>query len=170
MLDLILIAKLKETAREKRTAQLSARKYLVRIIFQLFGQVRGIEFLETFVAQESPKEDSNEDTSEQVKKLAMIFDILIISAQSAGGAKQVFKSLLEVLQLEGELLQKSQKKEPLLLSKQRSKLMEHLLLVRAFTVFSALNFLSSFPKKSFFQSVFFNNSNYFSIFRKVKKK
>ena len=170
MLDLILIAKLKETAREKRTAQLSARKYLVRIIFQLFGQVRGIEFLETFVAQESPKEDSNEDTSEQVKKLAMIFDILIISAQSAGGAKQVFKSLLEVLQLEGELLQKSQKKEPLLLSKQRSKLMEHLLLVRAFTVFSALNFLSSFPQKSFFQSVFFNNSNYFSIFRKVKKK
>ena len=82
------------------------------------------------MSQETPV-DETENASEHVKKLAMIFDILIISAQSAGGAKQVFKSLLEVLQLEGELLQKSQKKEPLLLSKQRSKLMEHLLLVRA---------------------------------------
>ena len=42
MLDLILISKLKDTSREKRTAQLSARKYLVRIIFQLFGHSRGI--------------------------------------------------------------------------------------------------------------------------------
>ena len=131
MLDLILISKLKETSREKRTAQLSARKYLVRIIFQLFGLSRGIEFLEFFVKQETPMDDLDENANDHVKKLAMIFDILIISAQSAGGAKQVFKSLLEVLQLEGELLQKSQKKEPLLLSKQRSKLMEHLLLVRA---------------------------------------
>ena len=130
MLDMILISKLKQTMREKRTAQLSARKFIVRIIFQIFGLDRGIEFLNVFVAQETP-EDENEQISEHVKKLAMIFDILIISAQSAGGAKQVFKSLLEVLQLEGELLQKSQKKEPLLLSKQRSKLMEHLLAVRA---------------------------------------
>ena len=88
--------------------------------------------------------DLDDNPNDHVKKLAMIFDILIISAQSAGGAKQVFKSLLEVLQLEGELLQKSQKKEPLLLSKQRSKLMEHLLLVRAPEQCTFWTFLNQF--------------------------
>ena len=38
MVDLILGAKLKQTMREKRKAQMASRKYLVRAIFQVFGK------------------------------------------------------------------------------------------------------------------------------------
>ena len=69
------------------------------------------------------------DPKEMVKKMAMIFDILIVSAQSAAGVKNVFKDILDVLECEGKLLVTGQIKQPLLLSKERSLLLQHLLLV-----------------------------------------
>ena len=69
------------------------------------------------------------DPKEMVKKMAMIFDILIISAQSAAGVKNVFKDILDVMECEGKLLVNGQIKQPLLLSKERSLLLQHLLMV-----------------------------------------
>ena len=54
MLDLILGAKLKQTMKEKRKTQMAMRKYLVRNIFQVFGQERGVQFLHNFVQVEAP--------------------------------------------------------------------------------------------------------------------
>ena len=98
MLDLILGAKLKQTMKEKRKAQMASRKYLVRVIFQVLGKEKGVQFLHNFVKIEAPfienlgKIDKN-DARNFVKKLGMIFDVLNISAQSAGGVQNVFKDL-----------------------------------------------------------------------------
>ena len=54
MLFYILGAKFKQTIRDKRQAQMSNRKHLVRIIFQVLGQEQGIEFLHQFVKKEAP--------------------------------------------------------------------------------------------------------------------
>ena len=133
MLFYILGAKFKQTIRDKRQAQMSNRKHLVRIIFQVLGQEEGIEFLHQFVKKEAPFIDDVDlpdlDPKEMVKKMAMIFDILIISAQSAAGVKNVFKDILDVMECEGKLLVNGQIKQPLLLSKERSLLLQHLLLV-----------------------------------------
>ena len=73
--------------------------------------------------------ENNDDPKEMVKKMAMIFDILIISAQSAGGVTNVFKDILDVLECEGKLLVNQQLKKSVLLSKERSMLLQHLLSV-----------------------------------------
>ena len=135
MLFSILGAKFKQTIRDKRKAQMSNRKHLVRVIFQVLGQEQAIEFLHQFVKKEAPfilsaaDELQDSDPKEMVKKMAMIFDILIISAQSAAGVKNVFKDILDVMECEGKLLVNGQIKQPLLLSKERSLLLQHLLLV-----------------------------------------
>ena len=148
MLFYILGAKFKQTIRDKRQAQMSNRKHLVRIIFQVLGQEEGIEFLHQFVKKEAPFIDDNElpdlDPKEMVKKMAMIFDILIISAQSAAGVKNVFKDILDVMECEGKLLVNGQIKQPLLLSKERSLLLQHLLLVWNFDFTSFFFILYSF--------------------------
>ena len=98
MLDLILGAKLKQTMKEKRKAQMASRKYLVRVIFQVLGKEKGVQFLHNFVKIEAPfienlgNIDKN-DARNYVKKLGMIFDVLNISAQSAGGVQNVFKDI-----------------------------------------------------------------------------
>ena len=147
MLFYILGAKFKQTIRDKRQAQMSNRKHLVRIIFQVLGQEEGIEFLHQFVKKEAPFIDSDDnelpdlDPKEMVKKMAMIFDILIISAQSAAGVKNVFKDILDVMECEGKLLVNGQIKQPLLLSKERSLLLQHLLLVWNFDFTSFFYFI-----------------------------
>ena len=135
MLDLILGAKLKQTMKEKRKAQMASRKYLVRVIFQVLGKDKGVQFLHNFVQIEAPfieNLDGNIDKNDArnfAKKLGMIFDVLNISAQSAGGVQNVFKDIISVLVCEGKLLVECQKNQPLLLSKQRANLMEHILTV-----------------------------------------
>ena len=132
MLDLILGAKLKQTMKEKRKTQMAMRKYLVRNIFQVFGQERGVQFLHNFVQVEAPFIENlgDMDTGDSrnfVKKIGMIFDVLNISAQSAGGVKNVFKDLVCVVHCEGNVLVQCQKEQPLLLGKQRANLMDHIL-------------------------------------------
>ena len=132
MLDLILGAKLKQTMKEKRKTQMAMRKYLVRNIFQVFGQERGVQFLHNFVQVEAPFIENlgDMDTGDSrnfVKKIGMIFDVLTISAQSAGGVKNVFKDLVCVVHCEGNVLVQCQKEQPLLLAKQRANLMDHIL-------------------------------------------
>ena len=132
MLFYILGAKFKQTVREKRKAQMANRKFLVRVIFQVLGQDQALEFLHQFVQKEAPFLRSNTEENEykeMVKKMAMIYDILIISAQSAGGVSNVFRDILDVLECEGKLLQAEQLKQPLLLSKERSLMLQHLLSV-----------------------------------------
>ena len=132
MLFYILGAKFKQTVRDKRKAQMANRKFLVRVIFQVLGQDQALEFLHQFVQKEAPFLRSNTEENEykeMVKKMAMIYDILIISAQSAGGVSNVFRDILEVLECEGKLLQAEQLKKPLLLSKERSLMLQHLLSV-----------------------------------------
>ena len=148
MLFYIIGAKFKQTVRDKRKAQMSNRKFLVRIIFQVLGQNLALEFLHQFVKKEAPFLTSNdisnqEDPKEMVKKMAMIFDILIICGKSAGGVANVFKDIIDVLECEGNLLINEQlklkndtqmseniKEQRKNLSKQRSLLLEHLLSVR----------------------------------------
>ena len=133
MLFYILGAKFKQTVRDKRKAQMANRKFLVRVIFQVLGQEQALEFLHQFVQKEAPflrSSDAQEnDYKEMVKKMAMIYDILIISAQSACGVSNVFRDILDVLECEGKLLQNEQLKQPLLLSKERSLMLQHLLSV-----------------------------------------
>ena len=134
MLDLILGAKLKQTMKEKRKAQMAARKYLVRVIFQVLGKDKGVHFLHNFVKVEAPFIETTanitaNDARNFVKKLGMIFDVLNISAQSAGGVKNVFQDMVSVVECEGHLLVECQKSQPLLLAKQRANLMEHILTV-----------------------------------------
>ena len=131
ILSFLIGAKLKQTSREKRKAQMADRKFIVRVIFQVFGQARSVEFLHDFVSKEAPFLGTvdNSQAIDMGKKLGMIFDVLVISAQSAGGVHSVFKDILDVLVCEGQLLIKTQKTEPLLLAKPRSKLMEHVLTV-----------------------------------------
>jgi hypothetical protein len=138
MVNLVLAAKLRQTAREKRKAQMANRKFLVRMIFQVLGKDRALDFLHSFVKIEAPFLETTitegvsvENAWDAVKKLSMIFDVLIISAKSAGGVQSVFEDILTVLKCQGRLLISSQKEQQLLLSKQRTKLMEHILMVIA---------------------------------------
>ena len=133
MLDLVFGAKMRQTMKDKRKTQLLSRKHLIRSIFQIFGQTRGVQFLNSFLENEAPfivTEKFELDSSRNnVQKLGMIFDALIISAQSASGQNAVFGNIIAVLTCEGKLLEFCQKEQPLLLGKQRAKLLEHCLTV-----------------------------------------
>ena len=98
------------------------------------GKDKGVEFLHNFVRAEAPfignieDLDAN-DAKNHVKKIGMIYDVLNISAQSAGGVQNVFKDLICVVECEGNLLVQCQKEQALLLAKRRANLMEHILTV-----------------------------------------
>ncbi len=126
MLHMILGAKLRQTAKDKRKVQLGTRKFLIRVIYQIFGPEKSLGFLADFAAKNT-NFTAEADRNQGIKKFGMVFDVLIISASSAGGVASILPQIIELLVKEGQFLEHCQQDSELLLAKQRAKMMEHLL-------------------------------------------
>ena len=108
----LVSAKLKRTAKEKRTAQISNRKFIVRTMFQV-GIKRGLEFLALFKRREliSIEQVLTGSPSLVEKKIALrrldiTFDVFMLAAKNANCRKEIFGEIIELLVLQGKVVEK----------------------------------------------------------------
>ena len=131
----LISAKIKRTAKEKRTAQIANRKFIVRTMFQV-GLKRGLEFLSFFRKRELLDIDNvlrrNMAIFEKklaLRKLDITFDVFMMAAKNANCGKEIFNEILEILVLQGKMVKKEiiDGKREGAAGKRRNKLLDNLI-------------------------------------------
>ena len=133
----LVSAKLKRTAKEKRTAQIATRKFIIRTMFQV-GIKIGLEFLAHFRKRELIDIDhvltgtaSVIEKKIGLRRLDITFDVFMMAAKNANCRKEIFDEIIEILVLQGKVVKKEIKdgKREGAAGKRRNKLLDNLIQV-----------------------------------------
>ena len=133
----LISAKVKRTAKEKRTAQIANRKFIIRTMFQV-GLDIGLSFLSFFRRRELTNMDHvlAGDVTIFEKKLALrkldiTFDVYMMAAKSANCSKNIFSDIIDILLLKGKAVKKEidDSKREGAPGKRRNKLLDNLIQV-----------------------------------------
>ena len=133
----LISARIRRTAKDKRTAQMANRKFIVRTMFQV-GLERGLEFVSFFrkrelISIEHLLEGKAAPFEKKLiaRKLDITFDVYMMAAKNANCGKDIFSEIVEILLLQGRVVKKEidDFKREGAAGKRRNKLLENMIQV-----------------------------------------